>query len=176
MPDGGIRHSQQVVADHHHIVAEALQDGDGHRGIAGDGLDLLAAFLAAVLGQPLQGGDGHGQQLDDDGAVDIGLDAQGEYRRLGECAAGHDVVQAQDGGTHGVQLLFQRADVDIGHRDGIADPEDQQNEECKDDLLPQLGDTPRLANRLDHVTSPRPFRQLPRWPPWQTRRRQKPGQ
>ena len=45
---------------------------------------------------------------------------------------------------------------------GGAAEKDQQDEECKDDLFPQLGDAPRLANRLDHVTSPRPFRQLPR--------------
>ena len=59
---------------------------------------------------------------------------------------------------------------------GVADPEELQDEECKYDLLPQLGDAPRFANRLDHVTSPRPFRQLPRLPPWQKRRKQKPGQ
>ena len=58
---------QDVVVLHQHIVAEALQDGDGHRGVAGDGLDLLLALLAAVLGQPLQSGNGDGQQLDDDG-------------------------------------------------------------------------------------------------------------
>ena len=45
---------------------------------------------------------------------------------------------------------------------GVADPEDQQDEECKNDLLPQFGDAPRFANGLDHVTSPRPFRLLPR--------------
>ena len=42
---------------------------------------------------------------------------------------------------------------------------------AKDELVT----SPRLANRLDHVTSPRPFRRLPRLPPWQTRRRQRPA-
>ena len=77
---------------HQHVVAPALQDGDGHGGIAGDGLDFLLAFLAALSCQPLQGGDGNGQQLDDDGAIDIGLHAQCEDSRLGKGTAGHNIV------------------------------------------------------------------------------------
>ena len=34
---------------------------------------------------------------------------------------------------------------------GVADPEDQEDQESKDDLFPQLGDAPRFANRLDHL-------------------------
>ena len=60
------------------VVAEALEQGDGHGGVAGDGGQLLPALLAALLLDPLQGRDGHGEQLDDDGAVDIGLHAQGK--------------------------------------------------------------------------------------------------
>ena len=61
-----------------------------------------------------------------------------------------------------IQLLLQSISVDIRNSNRIADPEDQQDEECKDDLLPQFGDSPGLANRIDHVTSPLPFHQLPR--------------
>ncbi len=50
------RLSQQTVALDHHIVAQRLQNGDGHGGIAGDGLNLLLALLAAVFGQPLRAG------------------------------------------------------------------------------------------------------------------------
>ena len=35
----------------------------------GDGGDLFPPLLAALLGQPLQSGNGHGEQLDDDGAL-----------------------------------------------------------------------------------------------------------
>ena len=161
-PDAGGIRCQQVVVAHHEIVTDRLQDGDADSGIAGDGLDLLPSLFTAVLGQPLQGRDGHSQQLDDDGCVDIGLDAQGEDRCLGKGAAGHHVVQAQNGAAHLIQIGLQQADIHVRHRDGVADPEDQQDEECKNDLLPQFGDAPRFANGLDHVTSPRPFRLLPR--------------
>ena len=164
---------EQIGVAHHEIVAHRLQDRDRHGGVPGDGLDLLAAFLAAVPGQPLQRGNGHSQQLDDDGAVDIGLDAQGKHRGVGKSAAAHHVVKTQDGRAHLIEIGGQQIRVHIRNRDGVADAKNQKDEECKDDLLPQLGDAPRFANRLDHVTSPRPFRQLPRLPPWQKRRKQK---
>ena len=153
---------QQVVVAHHHIVAEGLENRDRHGGIPGDGLDLPLALLAAVAGQTLQIGDGHGQQLDDDGAVDIGLDAQGEDLCLGKGAAAHHIEQTQNGTAHEGHLAAQGLDIDIGNGDGITDPENQQDQNGEDDLFPQLGDAPCLANGLDHVTSPLPFRLLPR--------------
>ena len=71
-------------------------------------------------------------------------------------------------------LGFQLGHVDIGDGDGVADAEDQQDQQREYDLLFQLGDGPGFANGLDHVTSPPPFRRLPRWPPWQTRRKRWP--
>ena len=71
-PDAGV--FQELVALDEGVVAKALQQADGQSGIPGDGLDLLLALLAAILGQPLQSRDGDGQKLDDDGGVDIGLD------------------------------------------------------------------------------------------------------
>ena len=52
--------------------------------------------------------------------------------------------------------------VGAWHHDGVAGTENQQDQESKDDLFPQLRDAPCLANSLDHFTSPLPFRQLPR--------------
>ena len=46
VPNGRLADGQQVVALHHHIVAEALQDCDGHGRIAGDGLDLPPSFAS----------------------------------------------------------------------------------------------------------------------------------
>ena len=71
-------------------------------------------------------------------------------------------------------LGFQLGHVDIGHGDGVADAEDQQDQQREDNLLFQLGDGPGFANGLNHVTSPPPFRRLPRWPPWQTRKKRWP--
>ena len=99
---------QEVVILHHEVIANGLQNGDGHGSVAGDGLDLLLAFLAAVTGQPLQSGDGHGQQLDDNGAVDIGLDAQGKHGGGGKGAAAHHVVKAQQAGAPDLHLQGQQ--------------------------------------------------------------------
>ena len=157
-PEAGV--GQDVGALHQGVVAPALQDGDGHRGVAGDGLDLLLALLAAFTGQALQSGNGDGQQLDDDGAVDVGLDAQGEHSRLCERAAGHNIIQAQHRGGHGAEVVGQHLGVHPGHRDRITDAEDQQDQSREHDLLAQLGNAPRFFDRLDHVKSPLPFHRL----------------
>jgi len=130
--------------------------------MAGDGLDLLLTFLAAVTGQPLQSGDGHSQQLDDNRTVDIRLDAQGKHGGGGKSAAAHHVVKAQQAGAPDLHLQGQSVPVDIGHHDGVAETENQQDQESKNDLFPQLRDAPCFANGLDHFTSPLPFRPLPR--------------
>ena len=140
----------QAVAVDQAVIAEALDQADGHGGVTGDGGDLLAALLAALLGHALQSGDGHGEQLDDDGAVDIGLDGQGKEGGHGEGRTAHGVHQAQDGAALGGQIDLQLLGVDIGDRDGGAQAEDQQREDGKQDLLAQLRDLPGVPDGLDH--------------------------
>ena len=48
------------------IVFITVDDGDGHGGVPGDGLQLLLAFLAALLLETLQGGYCDSQQLGGD--------------------------------------------------------------------------------------------------------------
>ena len=149
--------AKDAVILHQHIVAPTLQDGDGHGGIAGDGLDLLLALFAAISCQALQSGNGDGQQLDNNGAVDVGLHAQCKDGCFGKGAAGHDVVQAQDGGAELIDIISQQLGVHIGDRNGIADAEDQKDQCGEDDFLAQFGDGPGLADRLNHLRSPLPF-------------------
>ena len=101
--------------------------------------------------------------------------AEGENRRLGECAAGHHVIQAQHGGAELIHIVGQQFGVDIGNGDSVADAEDQQDQSGEDDFFTKLGDTPGFFNRLDHLRSPLPFLLLLRLPPWQTGRRQRPA-
>ena len=148
---------------HNGVVAEGLQECDSDGRVAGDGLELLFAFLAALPLHPLQGRDGHGKQLDDDGTVDIGLNTQSKDGGLREGAAAHHVVQAQDSGAHAVEIRAQHTGVHIGDGNGAAQAVDDQDHQGEHDLLAQLRDTPRLANGLDHaVTSPPPSRPRPR--------------
>ena len=98
-----------------------------------------------------QSGDGDGQQLDDDGAVDIGLHAQGKDRCILERAAGHDIVKTQHRGGQGVNIVAEQHAVHIGNGDGVADAEDQKDQSGKNDLLAQLGDRPCFTDRRTHL-------------------------
>ena len=160
-PDGLVGQDTEAVL-HQHVIAPTLQDCDANGGITGNALDLLLALFAALTSQTLQCGDGDGQQLNNDGAVDVGLHTQGENGGGGESAAGHHIVQAQNGGAHLLQVSSQHLRVHIGHGDGVTDAEDEQHQCSEDDLLAQLGDAPSLTNSLDQLRSPLPFRQLPR--------------
>ena len=121
-PDALLLEDVVVLADH--VVAKALKQGDRHGRVAGDGGDLLLAGLAAVAGETLERGDRDRQQLDDDRAVDVGLDAQREDRRFCERAAGHDVVEAKHGAAHAVEIVAEQRRVDIGDGDRVTDAED----------------------------------------------------
>ena len=91
-----------------------------------------------LLGQPLQSGDGHGKQLDDNGAVDIGLHAQGEQGSHREGRAAHGIHQPQNGTALGCEIGLQLSTIDIGDRNGGAQTEDEQREDGKEDLVAQL--------------------------------------
>ena len=88
--------------------------------MAGDGGDLLAAFLAAFLLQPLKSRDGYREQLDDDGGVDVRLDGQRKYRGHREAAAGHGVPKSEYRVVDRVEVALQHGRVDVRHGDGVA--------------------------------------------------------
>ena len=137
------------VVDEHLVVSPAHQQAQAHGGVAGDPGDLLLAFLALFLCHPLQSGNGNGEQLDDNGSVDIGLNAQREDRRSAESGAGHRVVQAQDGVRQDtVKVLGEGRSVNVRDGNDIADPIDQKNEQGEDDLLTKLRDLPCILKGL----------------------------
>ena len=141
---------QQAVAADQGVIPEALQQANGQGRIPGNGLDLLLALFPAVLGQPLQGRNGNGQQLDDDGGVDVGLDGQGEQGRLGQSRAAQGVEQAKDRPGVCRNIILEILGVDIRHRDRRADAEDQQREDDEQELAAQLRQFPRVADGLKH--------------------------
>ena len=148
-PNAGLLEDAVVLADH--VVAEGLEKSDGDRRVARDGGDLLLARLAAVTGKTLEGGDGDGQQLDDDRAVDVGLHTEGEDRSLREGAAGHHIVEAQEAAAGGINVGTEQFRVDIRGGDRVTDAEDEQDQQSEYDLLTQFGDAPSFTDRLDHL-------------------------
>ena len=149
---------QHAPAAQHHVVANAHGHADAGAGVAGDAGQLAPALLT-LFAQPLQGGDRHSEQLDDDGGVDIGRYAQGEDRALAQRAAAHHVQVIQHVAA-AAQLTeqLQRVHVDVGHADGAAQPKDHEDHQGEQDLFTQFGDLPRIAERIEHLRSPRPFR------------------
>ena len=146
--DGDLR---RVVAQHH-VVRPAHQQAKADRGVAGDALNFLLAILAAVLRQPLKSGDGDGQQLDDDGGVNVGLNAQCKHGGAGERAAGHCIVQAQDSTRqNAVEVIRQSGHVNERNRDDAAQTVNQQNEQGEEELLPQFRNLPGILECLQHL-------------------------
>ena len=134
--------NEKAVVLDEHVVGKALQKADGYRGVTGDGGNLFLAFLALILAHALECGDCNAQQLDDDGCVDVRLDAQGENRCLRKCTAGHDVQQPQNSVLQRSEVALQSSRVDIRYRDCITDTENKQNNQCEQDLLANLLYTP----------------------------------
>ncbi len=73
------------------VVGQTLQQAEQDADVAGPACDLLAALLAAVLYHALESGDGNGQQLKDNGRIDIRGNAHGEDGRTRQTAAGEHI-------------------------------------------------------------------------------------
>ena len=167
---------QEALCAQQRVVREALEQAQDNRQIAGPGCDLLAAFLAAVLDHALKSGDGHGQQLQDNGRVDIRGDRHGEDRRARQAAASEhiQIAEHRTGYRSSLKVGCQQIGVDERNRDAGAEAEDQQDKQGIQDLLAQLRHMPGVFKGLKHLKSPRPFRLRLRSSPLQTPRKQLP--
>ena len=170
-PDGGSVRHDDAVAAHEHVVAVALEKADADRGVTGNGSDLLFSLFAALFAQPLERRDGDAEQLDDDGGVDVGLNAQREDGSHGERAAGHRVIKSEDGVLQLRKIGRKNVGVHIRHGHGIAEPVEKNDEQREEDLPAQLRDLPCVTECLDHLTPPRPFLRRLRSSPWRWPRR-----
>ena len=150
-----------------------LYEPIGHRPQQGEpACDLLAAFLAAVLYHALKSGDGNGQQLEDNGRVDIRSNAHGEDRRTRQTAAGEhiQITEHRTVGACLLKILSKHLGVDERNRNARTEAEDQDNEKSIQDLLAQFGHSPGVFKGLKHLKSPRPFRLRLRSSPLRTQR------
>ena len=96
----GAQQLEGDARDDHHVRpqalgqggdAEALDEGQSHREVAGPLVDLFPACFAFLLLQVLQGRDHRPHQLQHDAGGDVGGDAQGEDGELLEGAAGEQI-------------------------------------------------------------------------------------
>ena len=142
---------QKAVVLDEHVEREALEETDGYGGVTGDGGYLLLAFLALVLAHALECGDGDAQELDDDGGIDVGLDGEREDRRAGECAAGHDVEQTENGAAEGVEVAAEILDVDVRNGNRVTYTVKQDDKKSENDLLADLFDPPCVTQSFEHL-------------------------
>ena len=142
-PDIGAGDKQTVVLDKH-IVGKALKQADADRGITGDGSDLLFAFLALILAHPFKSRDRDAEELDNNGCIDVRLNAQGENRCLRKRAAGHNVQKAKDRVLQGGEVALESCRVHIRNRDRIAYAINQKNDQSEKELFADLFHSPGI--------------------------------
>ena len=140
--------------------ADGLQGSQRNGNITGDAVDLLLAFLAAVLLKTLQGGDGNGQQLHNNAGVDVGSNAHGHDGHLAEGVTGHHVDQPQHIVVAG--HFLHNCGVDAGYRNHADQAEQHQHQESVDQLFTEFFDLPCVTQRFPHFRSPRLSRRRPR--------------
>ena len=137
-----------------HDDAEGLKKREHDRHIPRVLRDLLLPHLAFLL-QGFEAGDDDRQQLHDDRGRDVRHDAQREHRHLCQRFAAEQVDQRVDAAARR-RLPFERAqlrDVDARQRDVRTQPVDGDDEQCEQDLVPEIRDLEGVPERAEHEPS-----------------------
>ena len=129
-------------------IADGLQGSQADGYIAGDLLDLLLAFFAAFFLHAFQRGNRDGQQLHDNGSVDVRRNTHGHDGHLTEGRTRHHVHQAQH--IIGFRSLLHHSRIQAGNGDNADQTENQQHEERVEHLFTELGNPPYIAESLPH--------------------------
>ena len=125
----------------------------------------------------LQGRDCHGQELHDNGGVNIRGNTHGKQGGLGEGAAGHHVGIAHQAalGINIIHQLFQSGSVQERHGDNRAEPEHDDNKQSKKDLFAKIRNFPSVLNGVEQLRSPLLSRLQLRFSLSQQRRKRSPS-
>ena len=143
----------RVVAVEGVDEAGGLHDGQGHREVAGGLGDLLLAD-GALVPPLLELGDDGGEQLNDDGARDVGHDAQAEDGQAHQGAPAEEVEEAEHARRGGRALqALQARPVDTGYRDVGPDLVQGDDGQREDDLVPKVGDPEDVGETGEHGPS-----------------------
>src|SRR5439155_24239327 len=137
-----------------------LEGGEPDRPVAGVLGDLLPPRLP-LLGQPLEGRNDHGEELEDDRRRDVRHDAEGKDRQAPEVPAREEVDEPQQRVLHLVEELREGDRVHAGRRHVRPQPiggEEPERHEQPALELRDLGDVLEVLEDLDHagITSIRP--------------------
>ena len=139
----------------------ALHHGEEHGTVARP-LDDLLAPLGIVLLELLQVGKDDDQELHDDARVDVGSDPEGEDAEILQGSAGEEVQEIQNPAVVAAEELSHRRPIDARRGDMGPEPEDEQDAEGEQDPSFKVGQSEGVAERPEHVRSPRPSRLPPR--------------
>ena len=158
------------------VVGQALEQTEQNAEVTGPACNLLTAFLAAVLYHALKSGDGNGQQLKDDGCVDIRGDGHCEDGRTRQTTAGEHIQITKHRTVYRclLKVLRQERGINKRNRNARTKAEDQDDEQSVQHLLAQFGHRPGVFKGLKHLKPPRPFRLRLRSSPLRKPRKQLP--
>ena len=123
--------------------------------------ELFATGLA-LLGELGDAGDGDAEELEDDGGVDVGHDAEGKDGELAEGAAGEGVQEVEQSAR---DHAGGRLGEDVGSGDVAADDEDGEHREDEEDAPTEVGElegSDDWAEGAGHFRSPPRFLRRPR--------------
>ncbi len=112
-----------------------LEQAEAHGQVSSVLIDLFSTQLT-FLGEPLQEGPDHRQQLQDDGRGDVGSDSQGKDGESAQVAPREHVQEAQDGPGLLAEDQFQGAAVHSRSRDPASHPVRGQEPQHEEDPLP----------------------------------------
>src|SRR5262249_12183612 len=139
--------------------AGRLDERQQHGAVAGVLRDLPAAHLS-FLGELLEVGPHHRQELQDDRRRDVRHDPEREHGEAPQGAAREDVEEPEEGPRRRPEELVHRAGVDPGGRDVRPEAVHGEHHEREDDPLAQVRDREDVREALEGahrgITSQRP--------------------
>ena len=152
-PPAGVGHQESAARRGGLLQEEGDPEALDHRqhdGAVARVLGDLAAPELTLLGELLEVGPHHRQQLQDDRRRDVRHDPQREDRHSPERPTREEVEEPEHRALRGLGELGNRLRVDPDRGDVRPQTVDRQQREGEDDSLAQVGDGKDVPEALDH--------------------------
>lgn len=140
--------------------AECLYSCEENREISGDFLDFLEAFLS-VFSPFFECRNDGGEELHNDGRVDVRGDTHGKNREFAECTTGEEIQEAEK--VSGCKQTFNDRSVNSRHRDMDSQSEDDEHHEGEEDAIFEFFVGKKVCDHRPHIRSPLLFHLLLRF-------------
>ena len=132
-----------------------MNQAQNNRDITGNSANLLSAFLP-FTSHSLQRRNCHGEQLHDNRGVNVRGDTHSKQSCLCKSTTGHHVHVTQESALlfHGLHQRPQSLCVQERNGDNRTEPEHNDNQQGKQNLLAKVRDFPSVLNGVEQLRSP----------------------